>query len=177
MSRWPPLVWVMMFGGSLLILVGYNGADYNPQALFPGIALVLCAFGLSMYFAFGRWSHRPIPTGVAWLVPATAAFYLVCAAVAVISGGEYALAALAAGIVPLTAVTLIVATSRAKTVGDGDGGRRETTAAAESDPFPGIGVDDETPVGDTSEHSDAERVARTDRRFQRGDRSRSRSRR
>jgi hypothetical protein len=41
----------------------------------------------------------------------------------------------------------------------GGGARRETTASSASDPAPGIGADDETPLGDTAEHSDAERVA------------------
>jgi peptidoglycan/LPS O-acetylase OafA/YrhL len=173
MSRWPPLIWLMVTVGSLLILVGYNGPDYNPQALFPGLALILGAFGLSLFMAFGRWSHRPSPTGVAWLIPATATFYVLCAAAAVISGGQYAVAAILAGLIPLTAATLLTATSRAKTVGRDDD-KRDVTAAAHDDPYPGIGVDDETPLGDTPEHSDAERVAKPDPRFARRQGSRSR---
>jgi hypothetical protein len=162
----------MVSVGSLLVLVGYNGPDYNPQALFPGLALILGAFGLSLYMAFGRWGHRPRPTGVAWLIPATATFYVLCAAAAVISGGQYVLAAILAGFIPLTAATLLTATARAKTAGDGDH-PRDVTGAAHADPYPGIGIDDATPLGDTPEHSDAERVAEPDPRLERRRRSRS----
>src|SRR5918997_6636076 len=107
MRRWPPIVWVMVAYGSLLILVGYNGADLNPQALIPGLLLIVGAAGLSLYLAFGAWKERPRVTGVAWLVPATAVFYQLCAAAALSSGGKYAVAALVAGLIPLTAVALI----------------------------------------------------------------------
>ena len=166
MTRWPPLIWVLMALGSVLLLVGYNGADISVPALVVGGLLAAAGAGLAFWLAFGRWGHRPQPAGVSWLVPATIVFYLLCAGAALASGTEYAAAALAAGLFPLTAVTLITATTRAKTVGTGDG-MRETTAAAHDDPFPGVGADDETPLGDTSEHSDAERVAEPDRRFER----------
>jgi drug/metabolite transporter (DMT)-like permease len=163
MSRWPPLVWLMVFVGSLLILVGYDGPEYNPQALIPGVLLIVGAVVLSFYFAFARMSDRPSARGVSWLIPATMVFYAICAFVALLSGGEYAVAALGAGMIPLTAATLITATARAKTA-NAEGGRRETAAAEHTDPFPGIGIDDSTPLGDTPEHSDAERVATPDRR-------------
>lgn len=70
-----------------------------------------------------------------------------------VSGGKF---------VPLTAVALIVETTRSKTAGPDDA-RRETAADAEDDPFPGMGIDDHTPLGDTSRHSDAERVATPER--------------
>jgi hypothetical protein len=60
----------------------------------------------------------------------------------------YVLAAAAAALIPVTAAALIVATARKKAAADSD----------HEDPFPGIGPDDDTPLGDTSEHSDAERV-------------------
>jgi hypothetical protein len=167
MSRWPPIIWVMVFFGSLLILLGYDGAEYNPQALIPGIALIVGALGLSFYVAFGRLGDRPAPRGVAWLIPATAVFYVICAVVALLSdGGAYAVAALGAGMIPLTAATLITATARAKTT-VADGGRDDATSADHTDPFPGIGMDDSTPLGDTPEHSDAERVATPDPRSRR----------
>jgi hypothetical protein len=162
MHRWPPALWVLVFVGSLLVLEGYNGADFNPQALVPGIVLILGALGLSCYLALGRRRDRPMPRGVAWLIPATAAFYLLCALVALLTGGAYAIAALAAGLIPFTAATLITATARAKTSVDGE--RRDATSSEHTDPFPGIGADDATPLGDTPEHSDAERVAAPDRR-------------
>jgi hypothetical protein len=103
---------------------------------------------------------------VSWLIPATVVFYVVCAATALLAGEIYAIAAVGAGLIPLTAVTLITATARAKTVGD-DAARRDATSAEHTDPFPGIGVDDTTPLGDTPEHSDAERVAKPDPRLER----------
>jgi hypothetical protein len=84
---------------------------------------------------------------VAWLVPLTAAFYLAAGAAAAPAGGAYVLAAAAAALIPLTAAALIVATAR-KAAADGD----------HEDPFPGIGPDEDTPLGDTSEHADAGRV-------------------
>ena len=149
MSRWPPAVWLMVAVGSLLILIGYDGAEFNPQAFIPGVCLIVAAAGLALYLALGRWSRRPMPRGVAWLIPATLLFYLVCAAAAMVAGGAYAVAAIVAGMIPLTAATLIVATARAKS---------GSTAGDNRDPFPGIGADDSTPLGDTPEHSDAERV-------------------
>jgi hypothetical protein len=166
MSRWPPIVWLMVAVGSLFLLIGYNGAEVNVPGLILGGLLIVAAVGLSFAMAFGRWGHRPRATGVAWLIPATAVFYLLCAAVAVIAGGSYAIAAITAGMIPLTAVTLLTATVRAKTAGDDDA-RRETAAGEHGDPFPGIGLDDDTPLGDTSEHSDAERGGEPDRRFAR----------
>lgn len=166
MSRWPPIIWVMVFVGSLLILLGYDGAEYNPQALIPGIVLIIGAVGLSLYVAFERRDDHPSPGGVSWLIPATLVFYVVCAVFALLAGGTYAVAALGAGMIPLTAATLITATARSKTTVAG-GRRRETSAAESTDPFPGVGIDDETPFGDTPEHSGAESVATPERRSSR----------
>jgi hypothetical protein len=163
MNRWPPILWLMVFIGSLLILMGYSGSDADLRTLVPGLGLVVCALGLSLYLAFGARRDRPRDTGVSWLIPATVGFYVLCAIAASASGGAYAIAALTAGLIPLTAVMLLTATARAKTVG-ADDARRETTAAEPADPFPGVGVDDATPFGDTPEHSDAERVGKPDRR-------------
>jgi hypothetical protein len=171
-SRWPPVLWLCIAAGSLLLLIGYNGADSNPPSLIAGAVLILAGAGGSVWLAFGRWGHRPRNRGVAWLVPATVAFYILCAIAALVAGGAYAIAAIVAGLIPFTAATLITATNRAKTVGEG-GRTRDTTSEASDDPFPGIGADDETPLGDTPEHSDAERVAEPDRRFQRSSRTRA----
>jgi hypothetical protein len=71
-----------------------------------------------------------------------------------------------AALIPSSAVLLLLAMMRAKTASDGGrvrdphgGGRRGRRA--------GIGMDDTTPVGDTREHSDAERTARPEPRFAR----------
>jgi hypothetical protein len=173
MSRWPPILWFCIAAGSLLALVGYNGADLNPVALVLGIVLILTGAIGSLWMAFGRWGHRPQVRGVAWLIPAGVVFYLLCAIAASVAGGKYAVAAIVAGLIPFTAATLLTATARAKTVGDGDG-TRGTSPGASDDPFPGIGGDDATPLGDTTEHSDAERVARPDDRFERRGRTRAR---
>jgi hypothetical protein len=165
----------MVAAGSLLLLVGYNGPHLSIPALILGGILVVGAVVIAFALAFGRWGDRPSATGVAWMIPATLVFYVICAiAGGVASGAKYAVAALVAGLIPLTAATLLTATTRSKTVA-GDGGREETTADEHRDPFPGVGMDDATPLGDTPEHSDAERVAEPDRRFERRDPSRSRS--
>jgi hypothetical protein len=97
-----------------------------------------------------RWQSprgHPPATGVSWLLPVIAVFFVIAAAAGALAGGKYVIAAVGVSLIPLTAIALIAATTRAKTAGDDD------------DVLPGMGMDDETPLGDTSEHSDAERVA------------------
>ena len=173
MSRWPPILWLCIFAGSVFLLNGWDGEEFNPQALIPGIVLILAGAAGSFWLAFRRYRDRPQNPGVAWLVPATVVFYLACAIAGSAAGGAYAIAAIAAGLIPFTAASLLVATTRAKTVEAG-GRRREADADADEDPYPGIGADDETPLGDTPEHSDAERVARPDDRFTRRGETRAR---
>jgi hypothetical protein len=151
----------MVAVGSLLVLLGYNGPEFNAPALIPGVALILGALIVSFVFAFGSWRERPSARGVSWLIPATATFYVLCAGAALLAGGTYAAAAIGAGLIPLTAATLLTASARAKTVGDG-ARRRETTSGEHTDPFPAIGIDDSTPLGDTSEHSGADRLGKPD---------------
>jgi hypothetical protein len=161
MTRWPPLVWLLISAASLLVLIGVGG-DYNPDALIPGIVLALVGFGLALYLAYGG-RHGPRPRGMTWMVPAVAAWYVASALAASLAGGKYVIAALGAAIIPMTAAALLIATVRTKTAqGDSD-----------DDPFPGIPLDDETPLGDTTEHSDAERVAKPDPRFERRTRDRA----
>ena len=78
---------------------------------------------------------------------------------AAIADPSYALAALLAGFVLALAATLLVGLMRSKSVA-GTGGSQDASRAASDDAAPGIGIDRETPLGDTSEHSDAERVAK-----------------
>ena len=162
MSRWPPLVWLCIALGALIMIVGVGG-NRDAEAFIPGVLIVLLGFGLSLYLAYGRTRDRPSAQGVSWLIPATAVFFVLAGAFAALSGGKYVIAAVGVSLIPLSAVALIVATTRAKTAGDG-GGRREQTAADGDDPFPGMGMDDATPLGDTTEHSEAERVAQPDDR-------------
>jgi hypothetical protein len=152
MTRWPPLVWLMISVGSLFLLVGYDGHDFNPPAFVLGLLLIVGACAISFALAFGRFGDRPRPTGVAWLIPLTIVFYLLCAGAAMIAGGKYGIAAVLAGLIPLTAATLLTATARAKTVGS-DRAPRDVSAVEDTDPYPGIGMDSETPLGDTPEHA------------------------
>lgn len=75
-----------------------------------------------------------------------AAFYVVCAAAAALAGGEYVLITLLVALIPTVLVLLLFTVARGRTANAGDGS-------------PGIGTDTRTPLGDTSEHSTAERVA------------------
>jgi hypothetical protein len=172
MRRWPPIIWLFTFASSLFIL---NGADttYRPALLVPGIALAVLGLGLAVYTAYGHYDDRPAATGLAWLLPATAGWYLLSAIAASTAGTQYALAAIAAGMIPMTASAILIATARAKTVASGHR-PVDVTPVADDDPFPGLGIDDRTPLGDTPEHSDAERVARPDPRLQRRERARRR---
>jgi hypothetical protein len=153
LRRWPPAVWVMTFVGSLLILMGLG--PWSPAALISGLVLVISAFALAMITASTNWSGAKRSKEVAWAIGFLAGFYVVAAAVALAAGPEYAAAAILASAIPLTALALVVATIGAKTRQAGDR-RVDTAAAAHDDPFPGIGLDDETPLGDTPEHSDAQ---------------------
>ena len=143
MRRWPPLIWILIAVGSLFVTRGAVG-EFNAGALIGGALLILIGFALALYLALSKHTG-PRPRSAVFAVAGCAAIYIVLAAAASVAGSEYSLAALAAGVIPLTAVSLIVATVRLKTA-HGD---------ADDDPVPGLSLDDETPLGDTSEHSDA----------------------
>lgn len=149
---------------SLLILMGLG--PWDPTALILGVALALVVFGLATWLATRRWGDRPAPAGFKAIMLALAAFYLVSAVAAAVADPAYALAAMVAALIPFSAVLVLLATTRSKTTTAG-GRPVDRAGAAQEDPHPGIGMDDETPLGDTPEHSDAERVARPDRRFER----------
>jgi hypothetical protein len=140
-----------MYIGSELILLGSTG---RPGMLIAGGALALTAFALSVYLALRRSPDHPRPPMFLWALGGVALFYVVAAAAASLIDPEYALPALAAGIIPMTAVSLLLATLRSKTV-LADGHLQDLSAADNEDPFPGIGMDDLTPLGDTPEHSEA----------------------
>jgi hypothetical protein len=82
-------------------------------------------------------------------------FYLAIGAGAATAGLEYGVAGLVAGTIPLTALALIVATTGQKTVEE-EGRRRDASGDPEEDSVPGIGLDDDTPLGDTPEHAGGE---------------------
>jgi hypothetical protein len=81
------------------------------------------------------------------LLGALAAGYLVAFAAAALNGAEYLGIAVLAALIPTSALLLLIATVGPEGHSPAGGG--------EDDPAPGIGLDDETPVGDTPEHSEA----------------------
>lgn len=81
-------------------------------------------------------------------------FYLLVAAAAATAGPEYAVAGLLAGVVPLAGLCLLIALTRSKTR-ESEGRLQDESAYRDDDLYPGLGMDDATPLGDTREHSDA----------------------
>jgi hypothetical protein len=147
---------------SLLLLMGLG--SWHPVALILGIAIAVAVFAASLFVARRGLRDRPAP-GFGWLMGLLGAFYAMAAIVAATAGPEYAVAAMLASLIPYSAALLLYATARSKTVEEE--GRRRDAAADDLDPWPGIGVDDETPLGDTPEHSGEEPVA-TPKRPHRG---------
>jgi hypothetical protein len=92
-----------------------------------------------------------------WALIAVGVFYILCAAAAAFAGAQYVLITLLVALIPASGALLLIARSRSKA--------RTASGADGRDAAPGIGFDSETPLGDTSEHSTAERVGRPDRRF------------
>jgi hypothetical protein len=151
MRRWPPLLWVFMYVASLFILIG--GTDNGrPPFLIAGGAIALTVCALSVYLATRGHTDRDRPFDRA--LAGVALLYLAMAIGASAAGPEYALAGIAAGVIPLTATALMVATVRSKTA-TRDGRLRDASADASDDPFPGIGVDEDTELGETPQYSDA----------------------
>jgi hypothetical protein len=154
LRRWPPLLWIPIFIGSELILNGGNG-KIDPAQVAVGAALIVLSFALTVKVLLERRPGRPQRGSFFAAIAAVVAFYVLCAIVAgALNGFGYTVAVLLAGIVPATAVALAVALAREKTVEDEDGRMRETTAADHEDPYPGVGMDDLTPLGDTPEVHD-----------------------
>lgn len=154
LRRWPPVLWVLVYIGSVLILNGSNG-KWDPVELAIGIGLALIAFGVGMYLALGPWpGSHPRTREMTWLLSGVALFYGVCAlAAALLAGFAEAVATLLAGIIPMTAAALWVATVRGKSHGRPDD-PEDRSLEHDEDAFPGIGIDEETPLGDTPEAHD-----------------------
>jgi hypothetical protein len=153
MRRWPAVLWLPVYIGSLLILNGAHG-NSDPGELVAGIALAVVACCLALYAALGPWRGHPRPTGLEWAIGGVVAFYVLCAVAAeVFAGWTAALATLLAGVIPLTAVAIWIALARSKTIADG-GVRRDRSAGDNEDPYPAIGIDDAGPLGDTPEAHD-----------------------
>jgi lysylphosphatidylglycerol synthetase-like protein (DUF2156 family) len=137
LERWPPAAWLAVAIASLLILMGGRG---RWDLLAAGMALALIVAIVAVYLAIGRRPARPRPRWFSWALGGVAAFYVVCAVVASLADPLYAIAALAAGLIPLTAVALLLATLRSKTV-EQDGTIKDTSVDDHEDPRPGIGLD------------------------------------
>jgi hypothetical protein len=59
---WPPVLWLLVYVGSLFILNGGNGQrDPLEPALGIGLATVACACAEAMFLAIGPWARRPRP--------------------------------------------------------------------------------------------------------------------
>jgi drug/metabolite transporter (DMT)-like permease len=160
MRTWPPLLWPAMSIASLLVLMGLG--PWNPTTLILGVVLILAVFAASAYSALSG-GRRPVPDGFKWIMAVLALFYVVVAVAAAFAGTRYVPAALLASLIPFSAAFLLLAMTRQKS--------HTASSVSNRDGTPGIGMDDGTPLGDTPEHSDAERVARPDRRFKRRDRN------
>jgi hypothetical protein len=146
MRMWPPLLWLPVFVGSLFVLLGATGPD---PLLVIGAALIGVAFVAAVAIALRPSADDdPRPQTATVALVALGVFYLLCAIAAGVGvGWEYGLVALAAGAVPATAVAILVATMGPKDDADAD------------DSLPGLGADAKTPLGDTSELSDANDLA------------------
>ena len=149
LNTWPPAVWLAVYVSSLLVLMGSQRAELGVV----GLGILLIAFGVAIYLAIRPMPGRPPPRGFAPLLAGLAAFYGISAIAAAESGPQYAVAALLAGTVPGTAAVLTYATGRRKTRLREDG-RVEDLSVEDDSPFPGVGFDDATPLGDSPELHD-----------------------
>jgi hypothetical protein len=81
-------------------------------------------------------------------------FYVLVGLAASAAGVEYGLVGVAAGVIPLSAVALLLATMRSRTA-ESVGRLRDDSGDPDEDPAPGLGMDDQTPPGDTPDHPDS----------------------
>jgi hypothetical protein len=118
--------------------------------------IAVAVFVASLVVATRGLRGRPAPN-FGWLMGALGAFYAIAAVVAATAAAEYVLATMLAALIPYSAALLLYATARSKT--QEEEGRRRDASAEDLGPWPGIGADDETPLGDTPEHSEEEPAA------------------
>lgn len=149
MRRYPAFLWLPVYIGSIFVLNGGN-PGWGWTQLTIGVVLILVAAAAATYLALGPWPGRPPPTGMRWVFAGVMAFYAICAiAAGAFVGPGAGIATLLAGAVPLTAVAIWVAHTRAKTAGDDERRFRDAEAEDHEDPVPGIGFDATRPLGDT----------------------------
>jgi hypothetical protein len=142
---------VPVYIASELILLGSHRRWYMLAA---GGLLCLLAFAGGLRYAVGSSREHPRPRWFYWAIGGVAICYAI---VAIVAGAElgpvWAAGAFGAGIIPMTAVTLLLASARSKTVSTKSG---LTDVSGDSeDVTPGIGLDDRSPLGETTEHSNA----------------------
>jgi hypothetical protein len=153
LRRWPPVLWLLVYVGAVLVLSGANG-DWDPAQVASGVVLAAIACALGVYLAIAPWPGHERPGHAGTLIGGVLAFFAVCALAAVIfAGPAEAIATLLVGIVAMTAAALWVATTRAKTRGEVRPGR-DPASADRDDSFAGVGADDSRPLGDTPEAHD-----------------------
>jgi hypothetical protein len=143
---WPPLLWIGISIGSLLVLRGTSGG-WRPGLAIAGIVLMVAVLAAGIYLAIKAWPDRPRHPGLYWAIGGMALWYLLLTGAAAIAGPEYAVAGVLAAVIPVAAISLLVSTIRQKTAVDDEGRLRDATADDEGDPFPGIGLDDATRTG------------------------------
>ena len=150
MKRWPPIIWPVMAFASLLLLMGLGtGEDW---ALVSGVVLEVAVIVLAARLVLASRRGRPQPSWFPLLLGCLALFYLVSGVAAAVAGTRYLPTVLLAALIPTAAVLLMLATVRGKSAPAGE----DLAAHRHDDPYPGIGADARTPVGDTPEHSDVE---------------------
>jgi hypothetical protein len=135
--RWPIALWLLVYVASIFVLNGGQGGTASQVAV--GVVLILAALGLGVYLAIGPWRGHPRPRAFFWTFGGVAAFYLIAGAVAAHYNRTWGIAAVAGGLIPLTAVAILFAAVRTKTVDAGDR-VKDTAAADEDDPYPSIGM-------------------------------------
>jgi hypothetical protein len=169
---WPPILWVGISLGSLFVLRGASG-EWRPAFAITGVALILVVLGMALWEAVKHEPGRPRHPGLYLAIGGMALWYLLLAAAAGVAGPQYFLAGLLGGVIPLAALSLIVATIRRKTAETDDGSVVDASAGDAEDSLPGIGLDDATPPGESAELHDLEAEDPPDRRFVRRASSRS----
>jgi hypothetical protein len=126
----------------------------DPPLMVAGGALALVVCGVSLYLALEHWPDRPRPAIVVWAIAGVVVFYVLVGLAASAAGVEYGLVGVAAGVIPLSAVALLLATMRSRTA-ESVGRLRDDSGDPDADPAPGLGMDDQTPLGDTPDHPDS----------------------
>jgi hypothetical protein len=150
MRRWPPALWILVYIGSELVIMGGRG---RWELLVPGFVLCATAFTAGLYYATRPEPGNPRPAWFWWAIGGLLAIYLLQAIAAAYVDADWFFPAFLAGTIPGSALVFMLATIRQKTVVT-PSGARDAAAEDHTDAFPGIGIDDASPLGDTSEHSD-----------------------